>query len=373
MLIVLIGINTHGAVSVSYFKLSKDQLRIYVGNIIYILCISFAIVLLISLILSNALTELLGFPATWLPIITLSAFFQFLTSLNLVLWQAEQRPIPYGLTTIAYTILNLALSLIFIMFMQMQWEGRLYGIIISTILFGTINFYIMLKRGYISFTWNPQYFRDALKFGIPLIPHSLSGLINTTIDRIMLTAMIGIAATGLYTVGFQVGTVISLLATSFNTAWVPYLYQTLKENKHSSKIHIVQFTYLYFVVIVLLALLLGFAAPPLLKIFVGHEFQSSAEYVIWIALAYAAQGMYFMVANYIFYMKKTRILAILTFTNALLNIGLTYWFVSARGAIGAAQSTTISYFIVFFAIWILSNRIYKMPWLRALKFSHEPK
>ena len=69
-----------------------------------------------------------------------------------------------------------------------------------------------------------------------------------------------------------------------------------------------------------------------------------------------------MVVNYIFYVKKTYILAWVTFFSAGINIVLNYFFIKANGAIGASQATTITFFVQFVMVWILSSKVYKMPW-----------
>ena len=207
------------------------------------------------------------------------------------------------------------------------------------------------------------YVKDALVFGIPLIPHAFGGWVITWIDRIFINSMVSVAATGIYTVGYQVGMIIGLLAISFNRAWTPFLFEKLKENNSASKLRIVKFTYLYGVGIIVLALALSLVAPWFLEFFVSKDFHCAYKYVFWIALGYAANGMYFMVVNYIFYVKKTYILAWVTFFSAGINIVLNYFFIKANGAIGAAQATTITFFISFILTWILSARVYKMPWL----------
>jgi Na+-driven multidrug efflux pump len=65
---------------------------------------------------------------------------------------------------------------------------------------------------------------------------------------------------------------------------------------------------------------------------------------------------------YIFYIKKTYILAWVTFFCAGVNVILNYFFIKANGAIGAAQATTITFFIQFILTFILSSKVYKMPW-----------
>jgi len=240
------------------------------------------------------------------------------------------------------------------------WQGRILGVIITSVIFGLLSIFIIYKREYIKFSFNKKYIKDALFFGVPLIPHALGGWIITGIDRIFINSKVGVAATGLYSVGYSVGMIIGLLASSFNLAWHPFLFEKLKENNYSTKAKIVKFTYLYNVCIIFSALVLSFIAPYFLKYFVSKNFYFAYKYVLWIALGYAFQGMYFMVVNYIFYVKKTYILAWVTFFSAGLNIILNYFFIKANGAIGAAQATTITFFVKFIMVWILSAKVYKI-------------
>lgn len=361
-MVVFVGLNMHGAVAINFFKIDKNELKVYIGNSALIVFISFFLTFAIVYFFKNPLSYLIKFPENWLPIIAVVALSQFFFTLTITLWRVEQKPLPYGIFQILQTILNVSLSLIFVVALGWQWQGRLLGIIITSITFAFVGAFIIYKRKYISFSFNKGYVKDALFFGVPLIPHALGGWITTSIDRIFINSMVSVAATGIYVVGYQVGMIIGLLATSFNQTWSPFLFEKLKENKHSTKVKIVKFTYLYFIGIIVLALMLSFFAPPFLRFFVGKSFHSAYKYVLWIALSYAFNGMYFMVVNYIFYVKKTYILAWITFLSAVINIILNCFLIKINGAIGAAQATTITFFISFILTWVLSVRVYKMPW-----------
>ena len=361
-LVILVGLNTHGAVSVNFFKMETRELRKFVGNVFLILLGSFFVLMVIGAFAYPLASSLLNIPGRWILVVAIAAFFQYLITLNLVLWQVEKRPIPYGITQISLTILNIGFSLIFIIAVSLDWRGRILGLALATILLGIAGFFSLKKRNYLRIRLDWHMIKDALKFGVPLIPHSLGGWINTAIDRIFLTSILGITVTGIYTVGYQFGMIIGLLAASFNKAWIPYLYERLKKNDYKLKISIVKITYLYFVGILLLATMIGTLGPYILRFFVGADFKDSGQYVIWIAFAYAANGMYFMVTNYIFYMKKTYILAWVTFSSAILNIALNYILIHKNGGIGAAQATMITYFFFFFLVWALSHKVYPMPW-----------
>ena len=368
VMVVFVGLSMHGAINVNFFKLNKGELKNYIGNVFLILFSSFLLVFTIVYILKSNFSFFTKFPENWIPFIVIIALCQSIYAINIGLWQVEQKSLPYGLFQISRTILNISLSLIFVVLLCWGWQGRLLGTIITSVIFGLLSIFVIYKREYIKFSLNKKYIKDALFFGIPLIPHALGGWIITGIDRIFINSMVGVAATGIYTVGYQVGMIIGLLAHSFNLAWAPFLYEKLKENNHSTKVKIVKFTYLYDVGIILLALGLSFIAPYFLKFFVSENFYFAYKYVLWIALGYAFHGMYLMVVNYIFYVKKTYILAWVTFLSAGVNIILNYFFIKANGAIGAAQATTITFFVQFIMVWILSAKVYRMPWISFLNF-----
>jgi O-antigen/teichoic acid export membrane protein len=352
----------NGAVSVNFFKLNRDELRKYIGNAFFILLSNFLLVLIIVYILKPYFSFFTKFPEDWILFIVIIALFQSTSAIIIVLWRVEQKPLPYGLFQMSRTILKVSLSLVFVVLLVWGWQGRLLGEIITSIVFGLLSIFIIIKRKYITISFNKKYIKDALFFGVPLIPHALGGWIITGIDRIFINSMVNVAATGLYSVGYQIGAIIGLLAYSFNLAWSPFLYEKLKENNYSTKEKIVKFTYLYIGGIIFLVLALSFIAPYFLKIFVSKDFYFAYKYVFWIALGHAFQGMYFMVVNYIFYVKKTYILAWITFFSAGINIVLNYFFIQANGAIGAAQATTVTFFVQFVMVWILSSKVYKMPW-----------
>lgn len=359
---VVTGISSNGAVMVSFFKLKKQELSEYIGNIFFILLINTVIFCLLVDAFKAILSNYLNLPALWLLISISIALAQSALSITLVIWQAEKKAMNYGLFNFFIVITNAALALYFIVVLGWKWQGNLLGITISTILFGIIGVFILFKRRYISLSFNAEYIKDILRFGVPLVPHSLSGMIMTSIDRIFINSMVSVAATGIYAVGSQVGLIISLLTVSFNTAWAPVLFEKLTENDFTAKIKIVKFTYLYCVIVIIFALLLGLISPTILSILVGKEYQNASVYVIWIALGSAFQGIYLINGLYISYVEKTYFLTIITFSCALLNMGLNYFLIRYNGVIGAAQASCLTSFVFCTATWFLSSKVYKMPW-----------
>lgn len=357
-----VGFNVEGAVARQYYERDQVDMTVYVSSCFAILLCSTVAVFIIFNALAAPLSRLTTVPQQWLWTVVLVCFMQFICRMILVLWQVRVMPSRYGTFQILQTALNAGLSVVLVVVVGMAWQGRLIGQIIAVFVFAGIALVILFRDGWLKFEVNKQYLRNALNFGVPLIPHTLGGVIITMTDRLFITKMVGLEATGLYTVGYQIGMIISILQDSFNKAYVPWLYERLKMDDITIKIRLVKITYLYFIVIIGISLLLGLIAPWFLAFFVGKQFTDSAIFVVWIALGYAFNGMYKMVVNYIFYAQKTAILAWITFATALVNVVLNYIFISFNGAIGAAQATTLTFALSFVATWLFSNKAYKMPW-----------
>jgi len=361
-----VGLSVNGAITRKYYERESVNIWQYVFNCFLILVGSTLLTGLVLWIFSKPISVVSAFPLGSLWMIILYSFCQFTTSIILSLWQVQKKSFFYGLFTNIQTLINFTLSIILVVGLNLGWRGRVYGQVITLAFFAALTIIILMKNKWIRVSFNKEYMIDALKFGVPLIPHALSSSIISMTDRFFITNMVGLAATGVYTAGYQIGSIINLLAVSFNNAYVPWLFEKLKEDNYNTKVKIVKFTYLYYLGIFLLACILGFLAPPFLGAFLGKSFSESGKYVFWVAVGYAFNGMYFMVVNYIFYSKETKLLTMVTFVTSIINIILNYFFIKAFGAIGASQATTVVFALKFFMVWVLAAKVYKMPWKTAL-------
>jgi O-antigen/teichoic acid export membrane protein len=357
-----IGVNIHGAINRQYFEKDTINLPQYIGNAFMLLVTNLLVISLIVTIFSDFLSNVTSFPEDWLWAVMLVASFQVSCQVVLVIWQVQVKPLAYGTFQVIQTLMNVSLTLYFVVILELGWQGRVEGQIIAVTVFGCLGLGILIKKKLLEFKINKKYIKHILKFGIPLIPHTVGAAIITMSDRVFITNMVGVDSTGIYTVGFQIGMIIGILQDSFNKAWVPWFFSKLKKDQLKDKILIIKITYIYFIVIVFVALILGLIAPLLLSVFVGPEFSQASQYVIWIAVGFAFNGMYKMVTNYIFYLQKTYILMFSTFGTAVLNVILNAIFIYFLGAIGAAIATSVSFFVMFIITWIIAAKLYKMPW-----------
>lgn len=367
ILSVFVGLSVQGAISVRFFDRERFNIQEYVSSCIFILLSSTAIVLSFVLVTRSLLEKYISLPSEWLLAGVFVAGMQFVVLVRLSLWQVAKHPLKYGVLQITQSAINAGLSLWLVVVVGLAWEGRLIAIFMSTLIVLIAVLLSLWQDGYVKFKVNVIYVKDALKFGIPLIPHVLGGMLLVTTDRVLITNILGIDQAGIYTVALQIGMVLSIGTTAVNQAYAPWLYEQLKISDDQRKRQIVRYTYLYFLAVTAVALLMGVFASGLLGVIAGDKFQEAEGAIAYIAMAFAFGGMYFMVTNYVFYERATGKLALNTIVVGLINVVLTFVLVRYNGIIGAAQSFMISQALLFLGTWRLSSRLHPMPWLRCFK------
>jgi O-antigen/teichoic acid export membrane protein len=364
------GLSVHGAIGVRYFQLEKKELAQYVGSCVGILVVSSLSLFLLIAIFGSWVAEVSGVPSDWLLVAVALSGFQFLGNIQLSLWQVAGEARRYGAFQISQSLLNAAISLILILAAGMAWEGRVLGQTMAVMLFGVIALGWLLREDLLRFPfeWRAQCW-DALKFGVPLIPHAIGGLLIVAADRFIIIRLLDVAQAGIYMVALQIGQALGLVTESFNKAYAPWLMKNLSKPTEALRMTIVRGTYIYFALVLAAATFFSFLAPMLLSFLVGESFQVAGELVIYMAFGFAFGGCYFMVTNYIFFESKTKFLAIITFFSGIANIPLMFILVDHNGIAGAAQAFMLTNALNFIGTWWLAQKLHPMPWLKALRLT----
>lgn len=358
------GLSVHGAVNVRYFDLVGSHPR-YVATALAILACSTSVLLLGVVLVSPWLSGWTQLPRGWLVMGGVAAAAQFLINIRLVMWQVRGEALHYGVFQVMQTAFNLGLSILLIVGLGMGSDGRLVGIACAFVVFAAIALVSLQRAGLVQWKPDRAYAKDAMRFGVPLIPHVVGTLFIASSDRLMVANLMTVRDAGVYAAGMQIGMVIAVLADASVKAITPWLYARLSDPDPALNRRVVRYTYAYFGVIALFSLAFGAAAPWLLML-VGEEFRSSREVVVYVALGGAFGGMYLMVVNYIFFAKRNEWLSGASLCVGIFNLGVSYLLVRSQGAVGAAQAYALSQLLLFVAVWFISHRHHPMPWRAAL-------
>lgn len=188
-----------------------------------------------------------------------------------------------------------------------------------------------------------KYWKYALAFNIPLIPHFLSTTVLSQADRIMITKMLGSEQTALYSVAYALGMITLLFSQAIQQAMLPWQYTKLKRKQYDDLTRIPTATLVFLAGII--SLLMSFA-PELLWIVAPTSYQAAVWAIPPVCGAVFFMYLFNIFANIEYYFEETKYVAIASIAAAGLNILLNWLFIPVFGYTAAGYTTLFCYIML---------------------------
>ena len=350
-----------------YFEFEKAVFAEHMGGILKVILLSAIIILSIVLILRHQLALALSISGNMIILSVIIGTSSFISVFILRYYQLASKPIQYIYVTMAMSIIGLIISLVLVVYFHLGWKGRIVGVIVPIVLQAFISILILYKNGLIKFELNFKHMRNIILFGLPLVLGSVSGWIINLADKIFITKMVSIAATGTYGIASSMGMIMGLIVDSCARAWVPYFFKNIRDNSAEKNLKIVKATYLYAIFVIIMSFIVTLAAYIFIRYFLAKDYQSSLSYLIWIILGQGILGIRSIFIYYLLYKNKNYVLTYIIILTSVISIIMNYLLIKSFGAMGAAYTVFICSLITLVLITGSSVYYHKMPWLFFLK------
>lgn len=274
-------------------------------------------------------------------------------------WSGRQRFEYHYKKMVIVTLLKSALNPILGLLFVFTWDShhemaRILGIAISEVcISGSILVYQFLKG---KTFFDKKFWKYALSFNIPLLPHYLSGTILNQGDRIMIQKMVGRGEVAIYSIAYNVGMLIQIFTNAINNAMTPWMYERLNEKDFKA---IRKNTTYILLGLAMIIIALMFFAPEVVLIF-GSKKYIDAIYVV----PPVAASVFFIFLFNIFaipqmYYEDKRFMPIASMIAAVLNLILNYIFIRIYGYFAAGYTTLVCYIVYSIGHFYFSKAVCK--------------
>ena len=244
-----------------------------------------------------------------------------------------------------------ALSVLFVVTWEDKLAGRIAGYLIPVTVIGIIVIIYYIVKGKKVKT---AYWKYALPFSLPFIPHLLSMFLLGSMDKAMIKSICGSEDLALYSLSYTIGSLITILVNSMNGAFSPWLGEQLSQKNYSS---IKKVSVPYVLCFAYCALGLVLITPEVLLL-MGGEAYMEAKYVMPpVTAGCLMQFVYCLYVNVEQYEKKTIGMAIASVIAAVFNYVTNYVFIRMYGYQAAAYTTFFGYFFLLIMHMYLVFRI----------------
>ena len=352
---MVVGLALHSSVKNADIKF-EDKTDDYVSSISLIYLINTALFFIIVAVFERQLTDWLDFPSIVLFAMILYSFGTSIITLynNRISLQYAYKK--YLIIAGINSIGNISFSLILMLtvFRNRHELGRILGSTAIIFSLAIIVLFSMYRKARPRF--NLEYWKYGIKYSLPIIPHGLSQVILSQVDRIMICSIVSGSAAGIYSLAGNVQLILTIISDSIITVWVTWFYERMKDSDEKSiQKRSISLVILFMIMVIgVLAI-----APEAIFILGGTKYDSAKYVVIPMILSAFMIFLYNVIVPSEYYTEKTLYIMGGTIIAAVINLIGNYVFITQYGYIAAAYTTLFSYVCYVLLHAIISYKLVK--------------
>jgi O-antigen/teichoic acid export membrane protein len=266
----------------------------------------------------------------------------------------------FSLIRFSLIVIAVALNIWFVVVMKTGIKGVFYAQLIANAV-GVLLFIPIIAK-HLTFSLDSKLFKDMLKFGLPTIPATFSGIILQVVDRPILKFLTDSNQVGIYMVNYRLAIPMMLFVAMYDYAWRPF-YLSNFESKDAKELFSRIFTYFVYtsgIVFLATAFFIEFLVrlPFFGGRFIEPTYWQGMDIIPIVMFGYIFNGFYINFNAGINIEKKTQYLPVAVGISAIVNIILNFLTIPLMGYRGAAWATFWAYLVSAVIIYYYSQKFY---------------
>ena len=296
-----------------------------------------------------------------------------ISALPLAKLRAEEKAKRFSIIQLSSIAVNIILNVIFLLF----WfdynnpEQGVFYIFLANLIASLVKPIFLLK----SFTLIRGIDRSLLKrmlvFSFPLAIAGFAGIINETLDRILLKQMLynpenpssldyAEAQVGIYSASYKLAMLIAILLQAYRYAAEPFFFSQMKNQDRNKIYSQIMNVFIAFVCGIFLLVTLNI---DIFKYFIQNEtYWVGLQVVPILLMANIFLGVYYNQSIWFKLSGKTKFGAYIALFGASLTVLINILYIPKFGYMACAWATLIVYFTQMVISYILGQRHYPIPY-----------
>jgi O-antigen/teichoic acid export membrane protein len=267
------------------------------------------------------------------------------------LLRAQERVTTYVVACAIFAVANVVLSVMLVLVVH----GGIIGWLIANFVASVLCLVVAMKA--VDWRFRPQVdlrrIREALNYGLPLIPHQISHWALGLSDRLIVGIYCTTAAVGVYSLAAQLALPVGLLVTAIQLGIMPEYGRALNRNTESAVLS--EAVTVSVAAVVAVGAAMALLGPCVIALVVSHKYSEAVELLPWISLGYTFFGLYLIPMNSITVVAgRTQFVWMPTALAAVVTIGANFIIVPKYGIYGAAVVSAVGYAVLLVGVAVLS-------------------
>lgn len=306
------------------------------------------------------------------------------SSIPLAKLRQQNKSLKFALVNLLNVLVNIGLNLFFLVYCKGNYEVGETNFLIQTFYDPNIGvgyiFIANLIASLIKFSvlipdilvggsvFNRPLFKRMLRYALPLLLVGLAGIVNETLDRILMKQIlvdkIGLKSTmeqlGIYGANYKLSIIITLFIQAFRYSAEPFFFAQEKK-LGAQKMYAMVMN--YFIIVVSAMFLVVLLYLDIFKYFIRNEdFWVGLQVVPILLLANICLGIYFNLSIWYKLSAKTGFGALISIFGALVTIVFNVILIPYFGYMGSAWATLVCYASMVIVSYLAGQKHYPIPY-----------
>ncbi len=297
-----------------------------------------------------------------------------ISALPLAKLRYEEKAKNFVLIQFASILINIGLNLFFMLYLfnpEQPEEGILFILLanLCSSLIKPLLLYASFLKLRLTFDW--RLAKTMVLYALPLVIAGFAGIINETLDRILLKQILydpaipgsldaAEAQVGIYSACYKLAMLVTILLQAYRYAAEPFFFGQMK-NEDRNKVYVKVMN--IFIAMVCSVFLLVSLNIDIFKYFIRNEiYWAGLKVVPILLLANVFLGIYYNQSIWYKLSGKTKFGAYITIGGALITVAVNLIFIPEYGFMASAWATLLVYFLQMVFSYLLGQRHFPIPY-----------
>lgn len=213
-----------------------------------------------------------------------------------------------------------------------------------------------------------QLLKSILKYSLPLVLVGLAGMINETLDRLLLKHLlpesIADTQTGIYGAFYKLSLVLTLFIQAFKFAAEPFFFGKSgdRDAPHTYAYVMKYFVYAVGGIYVFTLAVMPYLAPLLLRKPIYFQNSDGLNIIPILLLANLCLGLYYNLSIWYKLSGHTSMGAVVATAGAVITIAGNYWGIPQYGFVASAYTTLVAYATMVVISYFTGQKYFPVPY-----------
>lgn len=294
--------------------------------------------------------------------------------------RAFQRPIMYAIIKIGNVLVNLLLSILFLIYLPklavshptglistFYIENFQVGYIFLANIIASLLTFVVLSPDYVFLKWKFDFslWKRMMVYALPILVAGIAFAINEQFDKILLSKLlpknIADAEVGVYSACYKLGLFMVLYRTAYTLGIEPFFFSHASNENAPQTYAMVTKYFVIFGSFIMLSVIV-FADLFKLLMIQNESYWVAMKVVPLIILANFCLGIYTNLSVWYKLIDKTYIGAYISIAGAIITLVLNFLLIPSHSYVGSAIATLAAYGSMMLISYYLGNKYYPIPY-----------